>query len=104
MSDTIYVITTLERIEKGKNGTINTGIARTVGWYPDLSDAQDAVMANYCDIYEGIYEYAIIEESRSGLYQAGHKRWLYKFDKAENEYKKINEPGILKSWIGFSIG
>lgn len=116
--ESIYVITTFEQLNINTdklNLGINTdpselglefGDIRIVGWYKDLSVAENKVESNACDINEGCYEWAIIEEVPEGLYPYGFEniRKLYRFNKTTGKYELQNK-GLtaIVSWT-FSIG
>lgn len=100
----IYVINTMTKLEKDQNGFPDFGSERIVGFYKEFKDAEDAVVNNICDIYETIYNYALIEEVEEGLYNSSLNRWFYKYNKEKDEYEKIEEPEFLKHYSGFTIG
>lgn len=118
MRNSIYTITTFEKLNINTSKLdlrINTnaselelgfGDIRTVGWYKDLSVAEKTVESNAGDIYEGCYEWAIIEEVPEGLYpySATNVRKLYSFNSKTGKYEQASEElTTIVSWT-FSIG
>jgi hypothetical protein len=45
--------------------------SRTWGWYSEFADAEECVLNNFTDIYEGDYEYALIEKAAEGVLYGG---------------------------------
>lgn len=116
--ESIYVITTFEKLnidtsklDLGTNTNsseleLGFGDIRTVGWYKDLPTAEKAVESNAGDIYEGCYEWAIIEEVPEGLYpySPSNVRKLYTFNSETGRYVLASEElTTMVNWI-FSIG
>lgn len=106
---TIYTITTFEKyeIDHNTNGNIEvkTGDVRTIGFYSDLNIAMSDVEHNSCDMYEGCYEYVLIEGFQEGLYcfPSVLPRFLYKFNKQTKHYEQIDMPAVLEV-IPFAMG
>lgn len=104
-NDYIYAITVMETIEE-RNRIPYFGDSRCIGFYFTYDDARDAVMNNYCDIWETIYDYAIIEKIAPGFYNGASSddRSTFKYDKDKDSYVPIDEPKILKHIYGIGIG
>lgn len=102
-NECIYVISVFERLEPGGMSGVILGDIRTIGWKPSFGDAAEAVVENRCDIWEGCYYYACIEEIEPGLYKEHRNRWLYKYDEKKDKYNRIDEPGFMANCypIGF---
>ena len=79
VKENIYTVSTFESFEKRFQ-------PRTPGYYFNLEDAISCVTKNKGDIWEGIYDYAVIEEVRSGLYPSVYRKWWYKWDNEECKY------------------
>jgi len=54
---------------------------RTWGWYSSLKNAQKCIEENWGDIFEGSYDYALIEEIPEGVLFGGAipKEWWFKW-------------------------
>ena len=104
----MYFITTIEHLPKGDY--LSMGDCRCVGYYNDFNKSEEAVINNYCNIWETIYDYCVIESILEGLYQYAHgikygeDRWFYKFNKENKKYEKINEPIEFEHVCGLAIG
>lgn len=65
----LFIVTTFTKLEKDhKYDWYEFGDTRTVGIFPSLEEARNVVENNVCDIFETIYDYALIEEVTFGLY------------------------------------
>ena len=104
MKNKIYIIMVMKKIDIDvSTGHSDFGCTDIVGFYTNFKQADSRVKENACDINETCYDYAIIEEVKEGLYQYPRKRWLYKYNKDNNEYEKIEEPDYLKRKAGLTI-
>lgn len=82
-----------KRTSKSQRERFTITKSRTWGWYSSLEEAQKCVLENHCDIYEGDYNYAVIEEVKEGVLHglACPKEWWYK-------WKGSWENGSYKPW------
>lgn len=80
------------------------GDCRTVGYFDNYNNAALRLHNNACDLYEDIYDYAIIEEVEQGLYPNVKSRKFFKYDKEQDGFFEIEEPEQLKQFCNFSIG
>lgn len=92
---TIFLITTLERCEPGVDGPI-FGDVRSVGYGFSFELADAMVRANHCDIWEGSYDYACIEEYGPYLYPDCVDRWLYRYNPETGKYESILTPDWME--------
>ena len=99
MEDSYYFITVFKEYDEYGPHTM-----RCWGFYKDLSDAIVTVRHNITDLWETIYEYAIIEEYYEGIGGYNFNRWFFKYNQEINEYEFINEPEELKHYAGFALG
>lgn len=78
---------------------------RTWGWYPDLEQAQEALEKNYGDMFEGEYQYGVIEEVPFGVMWGGGdtKEVWYKWKGSweEGQYLPCDKPDEYKNVICF---
>ena len=102
--DPIYLITVFERIEL-KDGFVDLGDRRSVGFRHSFDVAEKTVLENRCDINETIYDYAAIEMIYPGLYQYAESedRSFYKFNYIRGLYEPIDEPFELGDYMPIGL-
>ena len=89
----MYFITTFAQYRLDSTGCPDIGSSRTVGYYTTKKDAVDTVLENCCDIFEGVYTYAVVEYIGLGLYTPAEERWFFKWNNETRAYEPI-EPFI----------
>lgn len=95
----MYFITTICKFDEyGPKGT------RCVGYFKDLEEAKDIVTNNKCDLWETIYNYAVIEKIGEGLYQYDQNPIWFQWCHETKTYKEIEKPEEAKNFVGMSIG
>jgi hypothetical protein len=95
-----YFITVFEKLDE-KWGIKN---ARTFGFFTSFEKADSVVRGNQTDLWERLYDYAIIEEYDEGLYGWTTYREFYKYNIEEDIYEPIDEPNEVKHYAGFAMG
>ena len=89
-------------IKREFNGQVfNLGSSRTFGYYMNSSDAKEAVIHNACDMFEGIYNYVVIEHIEEGIYNPASGRLFFKWNDEKKEYEEI-EP-IEDHWGNYAF-
>lgn len=91
----IYLITVFEKCEYEHHYGAFLGDSRSVGFRYTLEKAEEIVKKNTCDIFEGCYYYACIEELGCELYPHSYKRWFYEYNPEIDGYTEIPEPAVL---------
>ncbi len=96
---TYYFITVFQNYDEyGPHGM------RCWGFYTNFSNAIDTVHNNITDLWETIYNYAIVEEYYEGIGNMTFHRWFFKYNRENDSYEDINEPEELKHYAGFALG
>lgn len=85
----MYFVTGFTYYNMTDKGIPEIGHMRTFGYYETETDAIEAVLGNYCDIFEYYYTYAVVEHIEPGLYCLATKRWFFKWNEAVNKYEAI---------------
>lgn len=83
-------------------GIPDIGHARTFGYYETKDDAVEAVLGNYCDIFECCYTYAVVEYIEPGLYNLATEKWFFKWNDEKCQYEPI-EP-FVDCWGNYAFG
>jgi hypothetical protein len=78
--------------------------ARTWGFFDNYKDADAVVRNNVTDLWETVYDYAVIEEYKTGIGGYTFERWFYAYNIETNQYEPIDEPELLRHWCGFALG
>lgn len=80
--------------------------ARTWGFYSNKEDALNTLKYNITDLWETVYDYAVLEAYHEGIsgYDFEEERLWFKYDRFHNSYKKIEEPKEMKGYVGFAFG
>lgn len=91
----IYVITLIdtENVEYRADGSsYKFADSRPLGYQRSFKDAEELLVKNGASLWEGRYNYAVIESVPEGLYPVyesrGYKDHWYKMDKKKNTYVK----------------
>lgn len=96
----IYTVTGIEGFDN--EGTC--GALRCFGYYNSLERAERAVVNNACDMWEYLYDYAVIEKVEEGVFPLSFERWFYKFNAREGKFERIPEPKSMGVYINIGIG
>lgn len=78
--------------------------ARCWGFYTDLDKAKYIVENNITDLWETIYNYAVIETYNEGISGYADERIFYQYDIEKEKYIQIPELKEVKPFVSFSIG
>lgn len=104
----IYTIMMMRRLEKNTKGGRKPifGGTRIVGYYENYEDAYISVTGNSCDIHQGIYQYALIEEVKEGLLNPAKSedRHWFEYSEKTDRYIEIKEPDFCNNFNGITIG
>ena len=100
----MYFITCFEKIDTDRCGWLETGAIRTFGYYTYFEYADEALRENYCDMYEYLYMYAVVEKIDSGIHPIAEERWFYKYDEEKNGFYPIEEPKEFEHYINIALG
>lgn len=103
MQEQIFTITAFQRvIQSNIKGLPDIGDHRCVGFYPNYFEAENAVLENFNNIYDNMYEYVIIEKIEPGVKLHDLGRTLFKWN--GSKYEKTQIPELLKELSNFGIG
>lgn len=103
----MWFVTTLEKLELSDGGWPVYGSIRTPLFCTKEEDAIEDLANNRCDMWEYLYEYAVIEffepDQMYGGFENYRRRW-FKFDQEHGGYFEIPEPEFMKHFVGIAIG
>ena len=69
-----------------------------------FEEAEKAVLNNYCDIWETIHEYVVIEKVEDGIHQYDFNPTWYKWNLEKECYEKTEKPDFANGYAGWGIG
>ena len=98
-----YFITVMSKLDDSK-GYLSIGASRTWGFYTTLEQAFYAVSENISDLWETIYDYAVIEAYNAGISGYCFERWFFKYNQETEHYDPIQTPEAVKHYAGFALG
>lgn len=101
---TIYTITCFSKLEKDEKGWLRTGAQRTFGYYMERDVAIQALHENWCDMFEYLYEYAVIEAMREGIHCDVAEEIWFQWDNERKGFFEIEKPDCTQSVCNFAIG
>ena len=100
----MWFITTIQKIEPYENDFPDFGDQRTWGYYSERETAVHALHENWTDMWEYLYDYALIEEFEEGLCPYASNRQWFKWDDERKGYFEIEEPECVKNLVNFALG
>ena len=104
MEQSYWFITVMEKIEKDPKYLFNLGSTRCWGFYTNKQDALNALHTNATDMWETIYDYAVMEEYFEGISGYGFERQFFKYDREKDGYFEIETPNFMRHYCAFAIG
>ena len=100
----MWFITVFETHEINELGWPEYGCQRCWGYYSDRDRALQALHENRTDMWETIYDYAVLEKIPEGLIPDPEEVQWFKFDMKRNGYFEISMPEGENAYSSFTIG
>lgn len=104
MEGNSYYFITMFSADCSENGFINFNKSRCWGFYQSKETAIKAVKHNWTDMWETIYDYAVVEEFYEGISAIGEYRQFFKYNIETGRYDEIKTPECFEHYISFGIG
>lgn len=101
---TYWFITVMEKLEKDSKSFLHTGCTRCWGFYSNKEDALNTLHKNITDLWETIYDYAVLEEYCEGISNHTLNRQFFKYYMDKDGYFEIEEPECVKNTCDFALG
>lgn len=82
-------------------------ITRCIGYLPTLQEAKDAVMSNQGEMHECLYNYAVIEEHRPGLWRNTVEEYWFAWKEEKKSWYSCKKPAKYRQFAtvtGFGMG
>lgn len=100
----MYFITCFEKTAYDHLGWPDMGSTRTFGFFSNKEEAFKALHLNYCDMWEYLYNYAVVEEIDYGIHPPVLSRQFFKYDNKRNGFFEIDEPKEFKNCTNITLG
>ena len=102
----IYTITCFQKVEMDDKGWLRTGASRTFGYFAEKDDAVEAMHHNTLDMWEYLYDYAVIEAMREGVHCECEEEIWFQYDRKRGGFFEIPKPeAVIKSHVcNFALG
>ena len=105
MEQSYWFITVMEKIDPNERFLAKFGDKRCWGFYANKQDALNTLHENRTDLWETIYNYAVLEKYYEGISNEEiGSRQFFKYDIERNGYFEIDEPECVKHLCSFAIG
>lgn len=100
----MWFITVFRKHGKNDLGWHEYGAMRTWGYYADHDTALRALHENWTDMWEYLYEYAVLEEIGEGICPTPKSVQWFRFDMERNGYFEIDMPEDEDAYSAFALG
>ena len=100
----MWFITVLEKREINPLGWPEYGSRRTWGYYSDYDTALQALHENWTDMWEYVYDYAVLEETGEGICPIPKSIQWFKYDNERDGYFEIEMPNGESDLVSFVLG
>lgn len=100
----MWFITVFETYEIGELGLPEYGCQRCWGYFHDYETAVKALHGNWTDMWETIYDYAVLEKIPEGIIPDVEEMHWFKYDMKHNGYFEIPIPEGECTYYSMTIG
>lgn len=100
----MWFITVIQNLRPDKKYYCLYDDTRTWGYCKDKNVAFEILHENRTDIWEGIYEYAVLEKMGEGICPAVQEEIWFKYDQKRKGYFEIETPDCVKHITNWGIG
>lgn len=100
----MWFITVMEKCELDDEFIVQFGKQKVVGYYKEYVDALQEIHGDYTNMWEGHYNYAIVENMMEGVPTYCKERQWFQYDSDNKGYFETLEPKYVKHICNFSFG
>lgn len=100
----MFFITCFQKIEIDKLGWLDMGASRVFGFKETFEQAECALNENTCDMFEFLYEYAVVEQMSPAIHPDVEGRWFFKWDNEKQGFFRIDEPKEFLHYCNIALG
>ena len=100
----MFFITCFQKCETNDKGFLDTGEERVFGFKETFEQAEKALNENYCDMFEFLYKYAVVEEMKPAIHPDVENRWFFQWNEDKQGFFRIDEPKEFEHWCNIALG
>ena len=100
----MYFITCFSKCERNERGFFCGGAQRTFGYMPTFEEAEKALNTNACDLFECLYEYAVVEKIGPYIHPDVEEEVWFQWDNDKRGFYRIEKPKASYGTCNFAIG
>lgn len=100
----MFFITCFSKATTDDLGWLDMGASRVFGYKETFEEAEEALNKNVCDMWEYLYDYAVVEEIGPGIHPDVANRWFFKYDREKDGFFRIEEPEAFSHYCNIALG
>ena len=100
----MFFITCFSECKRDEHGWLEMGASRVFGYYEDFETCEQALNENWCDMFEYLYTYAVVEHIEPGIHSICEERWFFEWDNDKKGFFRIEEPKEFEGFINIALG
>lgn len=99
----MFFITCFQKCEEDKYG-LDTGATRTFGYYEDYETCKQALNENWCDMWEYLYDWAVVEKIGPGIHAHAEEMGWFKWNDDRQGFFEIEKPACTECYCNHALG
>ena len=100
----MFFITCFSKCENDARGNLDIGDMRTFGYFDNLETSKQALNENWCDMHEGLYEFAVIENIGQGIHPHAKEIAWFRWDDEKQGFFEIEKPECTRNYSNYALG
>lgn len=100
----MYFITCFSKCEKDEKGWFDGGAARVFGFVETLEEAERALNENWCDMFEYLYTYAVVEKMEPGIHPECEEEYWFEWNQEKEGFFRIEKPEATEGVCNHALG
>ena len=100
----MFFITCFSKCENDARGNLDIGDMRTFGYFDNLETSKQALNENWCDMHEGLYEFAVIENIGQGIHSHAKEIAWFRWDDEKWGFFEIQKSECTEGYCNYALG
>ena len=100
----MFFITCFSKCENNEQGDLDFGDTRTFGYFDILETCKQALNENCCDMHEGLYEFAVIENIGQGIHPRAKEIAWFRWDVEKWGFFEIQKSECTEVYCNYALG